>query len=87
MNILLRNHFIISSHTFTYFQSLLLSNPSESSYEYYIHYENENRRWDEWVTLEKLKPTDERIPDEPKRQQQKAKANDFNEYDEHEGFD
>lgn len=41
---------------------------TETSYEYYIHYENENRRWDEWITIDKLKPTDERIPDEPKRQ-------------------
>ncbi|KAL4449956.1 hypothetical protein ABPG74_015075 [Tetrahymena malaccensis] len=58
----------------------------EDSYDYYVHYEGENRRWDEWVNISRIKMTDELIPEEPKKQQ-KVKQNDFNEYDEHEGFD
>lgn len=38
----------------------------ESSYEYYVSYEDVNRRMDEWITCNRIKKTNELIDDEPR---------------------
>jgi hypothetical protein len=35
--------------------------PEHDPYEYYIHYENFNRRLDEWVRRERMRPLDEDV--------------------------
>lgn len=48
-----------------------LSNPiatrDKSSYEYYIHYEEFDRRMDEWLTIDKIAPTTSYIDPEPSK--------------------
>lgn len=38
---------------------------SEKSYDYYVHYENFNRRMDEWVPSTRIRLTEERVTEEP----------------------
>ena len=54
----------------------------EDSYQYYIHYENMNRRLDEWVDYERLKKTNELVED-PLADPNKERESD----EEHEGLD
>ena len=35
--------------------------PDQDLYEYYIHYENFNRRLDEWVKRDRIRPLDEDV--------------------------
>ena len=61
----------------------------DSSYDYYVHYENINRRNDEWVSRDRIELTEELIIDEPDMKK-KRKTDDkceFEENDEHEGMD
>ena len=39
------------------------SAPSDDAYEYYVHYEGFNRRLDEWVRRERIRPLDEDVGD------------------------
>jgi hypothetical protein len=63
----------------------------DSSYEYYVHYENYNRRMDEWVPRSRIEITDERVLDEPALKKKSKKGDEkkaeHGENDEHEGMD
>ncbi|KAM3144269.1 hypothetical protein pb186bvf_003731 [Paramecium bursaria] len=62
---------------------------TEYSYEYYIHYEGQNRRMDEWVTRNRIEVTQEEITEEPviKKRNKKEEKKEYVENDEHEGMD
>lgn len=49
---------------------------TDSSYEYYIHYEGINRRMDEWVLRSRLEPTDIIVEDEYEVKKKKKLLND-----------
>ncbi|KAM3144270.1 hypothetical protein pb186bvf_003732 [Paramecium bursaria] len=50
----------------------------ESSYDYYVHYEDQDRRMDEWVTFERIQKTYELIPEkkvtDPSEEQHEAQT-------------
>lgn len=57
------------------------SKPSEENLKYYVHYVELNRRWDEWVTFDRIQPW-ESIVKSPLNQ-----CSNLIEHDEHEGLD
>jgi len=66
---------------------------TDSSYEYYIHYDGVNRRMDEWVSRARLEPTDIIVEDDNEQKKKRKLLNDdkkleiHHENSEHEGMD
>jgi len=60
---------------------------NDYSYEYYVHYENFNRRMDEWVTRSRIEPLKILIEEENTKKKRKTeeKKHENNVDDEHEG--
>ena len=50
---------------------------NDAAYDYYVHYENFNRRMDEWVARSRIELTEDRVIDEPslKKKNKKGEEN------------